>query len=350
MSERVAPSVELAGRVLHEVSPPVGPRVAYQQAQLSSSAMLALVRGRTFLTANRFGNLMPRGAPHVGLFRDDTRYLSQLDLRINGQPPISLSSSMEAAYIARVELTVKGDHGSEGLDFPVNTIYVHRDQLLETDTLYDVIQFENFYNAPARLRVDLEYDADFVDIFQVRGMIRGRSGHHYAPLMADDSIEFVYDGLDGRRLTTAISFAPNPQNVEHKTASWDLILAPLGKAKIATVIRTHAQEQQPESHAGIRQLDAERALVQSVRRDGLEKPLQQLRAGYDRWLKDCTCFHSDNGIYDAMLKMAADDFYALQIPDKSGKAVAAGVPWFAALFGRFNHRFVPIAHSQSRTG
>ncbi|MEO6828613.1 MAG: amylo-alpha-1,6-glucosidase, partial [Acidobacteriaceae bacterium] len=58
------------------------------------------------------------------------------------------------------------------------------------------------------------------------------------------------------------------------------------------------------------------------------------RRQYDGWLENCTRFRSNNDIFDSMLATSIEDFYALQIPDKAGTAVAAGVPWFAALFGR----------------
>src|SRR5665213_4549652 len=86
--------------ILQKVPPVVEPRIAYAEPHLSNVQILALVRGKTFLTANHEGNLMPPGAPHIGLFRDDTRYLSQLELRINGSPPVALSYGSEGAYAA----------------------------------------------------------------------------------------------------------------------------------------------------------------------------------------------------------------------------------------------------------
>ncbi|MGH7170419.1 MAG: glycogen debranching N-terminal domain-containing protein, partial [Gemmataceae bacterium] len=179
-----------------KVSAPQEPKLAYPEPHLANAEVLALIRGKTFFTANYKGNLMPPGAPYVGLFRDDTRYLSQLDLRINGHPPVPLSYSTEGAYAAQIELTVKGAVETKGLDFPVNTVYVHREQLLESDTLHDVIHLENFYQKRAKLLVEIDYDADFMDIFQVRGIVRGKSGQYYAPVVTVDSIEFVYAGLD----------------------------------------------------------------------------------------------------------------------------------------------------------
>ena len=321
--------------ILQKVPPVVEPRIAYAEPHLSNVEILALVRGKTFFTANHEGNLMPPGAPHVGLFSDDTRYLSQLELRINGYPPIVLSSSTEGAYTARIELTVKGTLKGEGLDLPVNTIYVHREQLLERDVFYDVIHLENFHQERAKLLVEMNYDADFMDIFQVRGIVRGKSGQYYAPVTMRDRISFVYEGLDRCTRTTTICFAPDPASIDNKTARWEIDLEPLSKAHITAAVRTRSESQQNLSSLVEATIDnSGHALAQVVQRNDLRKSLQMLRGEYDKWLKDCTRFHSDNEIFDAMLETSTEDFYALQIPDKAGTAVAAGVPWFAALFGR----------------
>jgi glycogen debranching enzyme len=321
--------------VLQKIAPPVEPRVAYAEPHLSNVRILALVRGKTFFTTNHKGNLMPPGAPHVGLFCQDTRYLSQMELRINGHPPVVLSSSTEGAYAARIESTVKGTLQGEGLDLPVNTIYVHREQLLQKDVLYDVIFLENFHYERAKLLIEITYDADFMDIFQVRGIVRGKSGQYYAPVTTEDRISFVYEGLDQCVRSTTVCFSPNPSSIENKTARWELELEPLSKARIAATVHAHAEPQRNglwaikdvAEHSG-------EALAQVVQRDKLRELLRSLRGEFDHWLSECTRFRSDDEIFDTMLETSTADFYALQIPDKAGTAVAAGVPWFAAIFGR----------------
>ena len=52
------------------------------------------------------------------------------------------------------------------------------------------------------------------------------------------------------------------------------------------------------------------------------------------WRAQCTRLHSDNKIFDSLLQTSVEDFFALRIRESQGVAVAAGVPWFAALFGR----------------
>jgi glycogen debranching enzyme len=329
---RAASSSTQKHAVLHKVPAPIEPHIAYPEPHLSNIDLLALIRGKTFSTSNHKGNIMPAGAPHVGFFFDDTRYLSQLDLCINGSPPVVLSYSTEGAYASRIELTVKGSLESNGLDLPVNTVYVHREQLLESDVLYDVIHFENFHQERTRLSVEIAYDADFMDIFQVRGIVRGKSGHYYEPIAMRDSMSFVYEGLDKRVRTTTVRFAPQPAKIKDRVAHWDVDLEPLGKAVIAATVRAHSEMGQSPSRAA--QKIEEHSLAAVAQDNDVRKPLTRLRGEFDQWHKDCTRFYSDNGIFNAMLETSTEDFYALQMPDTAGTAVAAGVPWFAALFGR----------------
>ena len=45
-------------------------------------------------------------------------------------------------------------------------------------------------------------------------------------------------------------------------------------------------------------------------------------------------FSSSHGIFDAVLNTAVSDFHALQIADGQERILAAGIPWFATIFGR----------------
>ncbi|MEA2262516.1 MAG: N-terminal domain of (some) glycogen debranching enzyme, partial [Acidobacteriaceae bacterium] len=69
------------------MEPPPEPKALYPEPLLDAGDGLAIIRGSTFFAATRGGDLIPPGAPQVGLFCDDTRFLSHLELRINGQEP-----------------------------------------------------------------------------------------------------------------------------------------------------------------------------------------------------------------------------------------------------------------------
>lgn len=132
---------------------------------------------------------------------------------VNGHPPIVLSATTEGAYANRVELTVKGSVPGEGLDIPVNTVFVHREQILENEGVHDILQIQNFHSEKAHLVIEITYDSDFMDIFQVRRILRGKGGRYFEPLITEARITFVYEGLDDRVRTTALSFDPTPSRI-----------------------------------------------------------------------------------------------------------------------------------------
>lgn len=229
------------------------------------------------------------------------------------------------ADMARVELTVRrGSVSGENLDLPINTVYVHREQFLDHDRLYDILEIQSFHNAEVTLTIELFYAADFMDIFQVRGLLRGKSGRYFCPEVRNSHVRFQYEGLDKRSRSTELCFTPQPRILEGQRAMWELRLSPHGGDRIATTITmdmSAASEQVERPPASPRQETLEEARNRSAVRHG-------------HWVENRTRFRSDNEIFDVMLETAAEDFYALHMPGERGTAVAAGVPWFAALFGR----------------
>ena len=316
---------------LRAIAPPPEPRFLYTEPHLSNVESLALIKGRTFFVCDRSGNLMPPGAPHVGLFREDTRYLSQIELLVNGHSPVVLSATTEGAYANRVELTVKGSVLGAGLDIPVNTVFVHREQILESEGLHDILQLQNFHSETTHLVIEITYGADFMDIFQVRGIIRGKSGRYFEPLITDTQMTFVYEGLDDRVRTTALSFDPAPARISGHTVRWEFELEPRGTVRITSTIVTQALQKHllPSS------------LISSPahppwmsEREKVEEHEEKLHLGLTAWKQECTQFKSSNEIFNSLLCTSVQDFHSLQIPEGSNRTIAAGVPWFAALFGR----------------
>src|SRR3954470_14848273 len=86
-------------------SPYVEPRLAFQSQVPRKGDNLTLIDGKTFLSTNVAGDIVPAGAPDVGFFHDDTRFLSHLELRVGGQRTAVLSSSTEKTFASQIELT-----------------------------------------------------------------------------------------------------------------------------------------------------------------------------------------------------------------------------------------------------
>jgi glycogen debranching enzyme len=302
------------------IEPPTEPRLAYPESALVAAESLALIRGSTFFVSARQGDLTPPGAPHIGLFHGDTRFLSRFELLFNGREPLVLSSTAEGANSSRIELTVRGGTvPGENLDLPVNTIYVHREQLLNRDHFYDALEIQSFHEAEVKLIVELSFAADFMDIFQVRGLLRGKSGHYYQPETDDSRVRFLYEGLDRRTRLTELGFDPVPQILESHRAVWQCNLPPRGSTKLTTRVAMQTSDEVHGQHW--HELTADQARRHSA-------------VQHRDWAESCTRFRSSNDIFDVLLRTSTEDFYALRIHDPAGTAIAAGVPWFAALFGR----------------
>jgi len=305
---------------LREIAAPLEPWVAYPEPHLWTTEITALIRGKTFLATNLAGNVLPPGHPNVGFFSNDTRYLSHLQLLINGHLPVVLSSNTSKTYTTCVEMTAKGSIHGGGLDLPVNTVYIRREQVLEETILHDVLHLQNFHSENIRLTIDLIYDADFMDIFQVRGILRGKSGKYHAPTHSDRGTIFVYEGLDNKVRSTTVTFNPPPKQILNNTASWEIELAPLAKAQINCAV--------------VPQITDKGAPVEILSTMQVAPDLVELQRDLAGWQAECSRFRSNNDIFNSMLETSIKDFYALQIRDPQGMAIAAGVPWFATLFGR----------------
>lgn len=305
---------------LPTIAAPEEPKLAYPDLEAAAPDQISLIRGSTFFTATHQGDLMPPGAPHVGLFFDDTRFLSRLELRVNGQQPSVLSATTADADMASIDMTVRGGRAAgENLDLPVNTVYLHRRQALGKECFYDTLELRSFYSEEVTLRVELAFASDFMDIFQVRGLLRGKAGTYYEPQVSGDTVRLLYHGLDGRTRQTELHFSPSPAGLDGGCARWELRLAPHAVASISAKI-----------HMAVDPVDGSRAQEDIPIEEALEVATRQ----HDDWLAGCTRFSSDNDIFNAMLRTSTEDFYALRMPEACGVSVAAGVPWFAALFGR----------------
>lgn len=298
-------------------SPYPEPRLVYQNAEPRKVNNLTLIDGKTFLSTTVSGDIMPPGAPDVGFFHDDTRFLSRLELRVDGYRTVVLSSSTEQTFAAQIELTTGKGTTRETYEIPENTVHIRREQLLSSETLFDNFSFENFNFQELELNLELAYEADFMDVFQVRGVARDKLGHYFLPIVRHDSIVFHYCGLDGIARETSIHLSPPPDLVDGTTARWKLRLPPFKRFQLQTTIVPQVEGKRSRS------TKPDFALQLRLRREAIAD-----------WASHSTSFSAGNSVFGEMVETCKADFHALQIPEAKERVIAAGIPWFATMFGR----------------
>ena len=270
--------------------------------------------GRTFFVTDRFGNVPPSNTAALGLYHQDTRFLSELTLDVEDVRPLLLHSSTERNYWQIVELAYPfpDPEASDGLD----NISVQRSRLL-SDQLFEHIRIRNFGPRPRSVRLTIRFAADFLDIFEVRGLLPDRHrGQVQAARVERNHVVLGYRGLDGETRTTTLRFSPAPAELSESGATFNLEAAPGGDVELSLeVIPEVGRRSEP--------------------RRSMRDAEQRLEQEYTAWRKRCTRFRADNVQLQRFLDRAILDLRMLSSRDDRGiEYIDAGIPWYSALFGR----------------
>lgn len=270
---------------------------------------------RTFLVTDAFGDIADGNTAALGLYHMDTRFLSGLELVVNGVKPLLLHSSTERNYSQIVELTYPFESiDREGVHRKEN-VSVQRHRVL-SGSLFERIRVRNFGTKSRSLRLTIDFAADFLDIFEVRGLFREERGQMQPPEVEKSRVTLAYRGMDGGRRSTTLRFSPAPDQLDDARAMFSLDLEPGdGIEIVAEVI--------PEVEGA----SAGRATMQQAE--------ERLGREYTRWRKRCTRFKTSNVQLSQFLDRAVLDLRMLTARKEDGtEYIDAGVPWYSALFGR----------------
>jgi glycogen debranching enzyme len=161
------------------------------QASLTELRPRTLKHGDTFALFNRFGDLGAGIASPEGLYHEDIRFLSWLRFTIEGQTPLLLSSTVQSNNaMLDVDLVNPDLRHGDAIELPKDTIHISRMKFLWNAGCYEIFVVRNFDEKMRRVRLALEFDADFADIFEVRGFVRqsrGRVQSHNGSIWPHDN-------------------------------------------------------------------------------------------------------------------------------------------------------------------
>jgi glycogen debranching enzyme len=252
-----------------------------------------------------------------GLYFQDTRFLSGLSLRIGGMEPLLLGSVVlddNGALV--VDLANADFHDADGkVWLQRDSIYAARMKFLCGTTCYERIRARSFNPIGRGIPLDIAFDADFADLFEIRGERRPRRGALDVAVIDERTVRFRYQGLDRVERTTTIHFDPAPDRLGERFARWDLDLDAQGRLDV--VIKTVCAIDEPASEPP-HLLSAYRTQLRTSR------VRARLRATID----------SSNELFNAVIDRAAADIDMLLTDTEYGLYPYAGVPWYSTIFGR----------------
>ena len=274
-----------------------------------------LKQGETFAVFDYFGDIKPVGRQEEGIYHEGTRFLSCLILRLGRDRPLLLSSVVKRDKAElTVDLTNPDIPAARGV-IPHGTIHVLRSKFLWEGCCYEKLHLRNYELSPVKLSFSFQFQADFADIFEVRGTRRTRKGEFLDPAVGRDSVTLAYRGLDGVIRRTRIQFAPPPQKLTGAEARFELSLQPQEEM---TFLLT--------------------ATFASGEEEEVPRPYDQaahLAASAGEEVRAQTCdIYTSNEQFNDWLNRSLADLYLMITNTPQGPYPYAGVPWFSTAFGR----------------
>jgi glycogen debranching enzyme len=304
-----------------ETLPRLAPAVEFYipaTSSLQERRPRTLKHGDTFGMFDHYGNIVPGEGSPEGIYHKDTRFLSTLQLLINDRRPLLLSSIVQDNNaLLTVDLTNPDFFDERGrLDLAKDTIHIVRAKFIWEGCAYERLAVRNFDTRAHDIRITLLFQADFADLFEVRGHKRRARGRIVAARHGADAVVFTYCGLDGDVSRTVVQFAPPPTLLEQGEAAFELSLQPHQRTSLFVAVECAGS-------AAVRP-EAERFFVR------LREARRALRTSTSR----AAAVATSNQILNEALCRSIADLYMLVTDTPHGPYPYAGIPWFCTAFGR----------------
>ena len=269
----------------------------------------------TFLVIDAYGDIGAASGTSDGLYHRDTRFLSRLELRINGLQPLLLGSNMRednAVFIA--DLTNPDMFSRDRvLMLEKDTVHINRANFLWRDAFFQRISLRNHGAKRVELSIAITFAGDFADLFEVRGMRRARRGTDSSRLNAPHEVVLRYLGLDEVVRVTSVYFEPPPTRLSEREAIYLVTLTAHEAMSIRIAARCNPSAPKPPP------------FVQS-----LLHAHRELRQG----AQGAGVVETSNPVFDAILRRSMADLAMLKTETPQGPFPCAGTPWYATTFGR----------------
>jgi glycogen debranching enzyme len=270
---------------------------------------VTLVEGSSFCVADYNGEIQHDRSD--GLFVRDTRILSRWRLLVDAEPlePMTVipHQPFDCVFVGRAPTRENR---------PDATIVVERHRYVGGGMREDIV-VRNYGNEPSGLDLTLEVDADFVDLFQVKEQ-RFRPRRPVAYRAAGDDLLFWTEQTTDQR---GVRITGAGGHAVERSLVFRIVVPVKGEWRTTVEVLPSVNGQELA-----REFPTDRPLEQAA-------PARRMRG----WNEAAPRIRVGNPALREALSWSRRDLGALRIVDPDhpeDEVVAAGAPWFMALFGR----------------
>ncbi|RKP48820.1 amylo-alpha-1,6-glucosidase [Cohnella endophytica] len=269
-----------------------------------------------FLMTDHHGDILGNDA-QGGLYMKDTRFLSKLELTLNGKRPLLLSSAADENYVARIRLTNEHEEEAGNVKLWRESVEIIRERFIYGEVLYETIFLTNFSTKPLTFDIGFSMEADFSDMFLIRGFQPAEElGTITERKFGKDGWHSVYKGVDGVRRETKIIWDAEPEEIS-------------GQGDVRYAIRLEPKEAKSITFTVIPSIDDNQPAIYPR-----SKALAELEGIYASWNENTTKIETDSTVLAGLYDRGVQDLRVLLTDFGQGLFPVAGLPWYAVPFGR----------------
>lgn len=268
---------------------------------------LTAVAGNKFVVSDELGNI--DAAEQQGIFAADTRFLSQFELTLGGLDLTLLRSGPVGFAESQVYLTNLGSD-----DVLAHDLELVRRRHLRRTGLTESITITNYSENAVKLPLQLRFDADFADIFEVRSVAHVHRTTHARVQVDEGGITF-FDTLREDQRQTRIQFSVPPDTSDGGTVVFNQTVESRQHWTVKVDIRWKIPTNDSQSPVPLTEDIGHQSVLQWIQHTPqIQTEDVDLERGYQRSIHDL-----------GALEIALDSGYPIP---------AAGLPWYLAIFGR----------------
>jgi glycogen debranching enzyme len=288
-------------------------------ASLQERRPRTLKHDDTFAVFDHNGDALAGPGSPEGIFHKDTRHLSYLYLTISGVRPMLLSSTLRDDNASLTCDLTNPDifDGAGRLVLAHDLIHLRRARFVWSGACFERLLVRNFDDKPQSLSVEIDFAADFADIFEVRGTQRERRGKSHPPATNADSVTLSYTGLDDLRRHTTLRFDPRPQVLSGERAVFTFELGAREARSLFMEITC-----------------GEAKLAEPCIRRGFFRGLRDARRALRVSAARAATVNTSHEVFNEAVRRSVSDLYVLVTNTAEGPYPYAGIPWFSTAFGR----------------